>query len=59
MQGARGSGVTRRAIVLGAVVAITLFAFMIYDGWFMKGDYEVECLPYAQCEAAEKAEAVE
>lgn len=50
---------TKRAILLGVAVAAALFAFMIHDGWFMKGDREIECLPYAECETAQKAEAGE
>jgi len=45
----------RRAILFGCLAVILLFAFMIYDGWFMKGDYEVECLPYAECESIDQA----
>lgn len=41
----------RKAILFGCLVVILLFTFMIYDGWFMKGDTEVTCLPYAKCES--------
>ena len=40
---------TRRAILLGALVAIALFGYMIWNGLFM-GARDVECLPYADCE---------
>ena len=29
---------TGRAIALGIIIAVGLFVFMLYDGWFMKGD---------------------
>ncbi len=43
----------RKAILVGVLAVIVLFAFMIYDGWFMKGDADVECLPYAECESVD------
>lgn len=46
----------RKAILVGVLAVIALFAFMIYDGWFMKGDTDVECLPYAECESVDQAE---
>ena len=44
---------TGRAILFGLVGLITVFALMLWNGFFMHGDHEVECLPSAECEAAE------
>ena len=36
---------------LGAIFLVAvLFVVMFYSGFFMHGDREIECLPYADCQ---------
>ena len=47
---------TRKAILVGCLGVVIVFAFLIYYGWPMMGNPEIECLPYAECESVDQAE---